>query len=122
MKEEILILTAYTKTIPWNNYGKNDYAETSIRINKAYAERYGYAFKAIEYDDVIDGLFPTWIKIDAIIKELYEGWEYVCWIDADAIFVTSKSLDFMKGKNIALTKSLRWNGKVLTTTSTGFTC
>lgn len=120
MKEEILILTAYTKTIPWNNYGKNDYAETSIRINKAYAERYGYAFKAIEYGDVIDDLFPTWIKIDAIIKELYEGWEYVCWIDADAIFVTSKSLDFMKGKNIALTKSLPWNGRVLTTTSTGF--
>ena len=120
MEHKILILTAYTTNILWNNYGKNDYIETSVTINKKYADAHGYDFKWVEFKDTLDGFSPSWIKIKAINDALNEAThDYICWIDADAIFVGDMSLDFMKGNQICLSKALVFEGKTLTTTSTG---
>ena len=119
--KNILVLTAYTKEIAWGNYGRNDYAEISIQRNKEYSFANGYDFKYVEHDNINDDIHPTWIKIKEIINHL-PLYEYVVWIDADAVFVEDFSLDFMMGKDIALTKCLvapDFNN-TLTTTSTGF--
>jgi len=121
LKNNILILSAYTKNIEWNNYGKNDYAEVSLKINKQYADINGYDFKGIVYDTKYKDYWPTWIKIYAIL-EYISMYDYVFWIDADAIFMNNIPLDFLMGKDIALTKGLPTPDidKTLTMTTTGF--
>ena len=121
MSNNILILSAHTKNIEWNNYGKNDYAEVSSKINKQYADINGYDFKCIVYDTKYNDYWPTWIKVKAIL-ECIHNYDYVFWIDADAIFMNNISLDFLMGKDIALTKGLPTSDidKTLTMTTTGF--
>ena len=121
MSNNILVLSAHTKNIEWNNYGKNDYAEVSSKINKQYADINGYDFKCIVYDTKYNNYWPTWIKVKAIL-ECIHNYDYVFWIDADAIFMNNISLDFLMGKDIALTKGLPTSDidKTLTMTTTGF--
>lgn len=119
-KQSILVLTAFTTNIIWKDYGKNDYIHISKRLNEEYAILHGYDFECIEYPEQLKGFWPTWIKIESIVDELEEErYKYICWIDADAIFTSKESLDFMMGKDIAITKALPFDNRTLTTTSTG---
>lgn len=119
MENKVLILTAFTTNIIWNDYGPNDYIEHSNRINELYANRNGYDFLCVEYPEPLPELGPTWIKIDALIKALASGYDYVCWIDGDAIFTSTEPLDFLMGKDFAATKDLINDGHTLTAITTG---
>jgi hypothetical protein len=83
----ILILTAYTDNIRWNNYGKCDYGDYASTNHLDYSNLHGYTYlKKIVKDDDFSDIHPTWIKIKSIINEL-PNYDYVVWIDADAVFV-----------------------------------
>lgn len=122
MTKNVLVLSAYTDNILWENYGKNDYAEISLEQNKKYAEKNNYDFKYVKYKlNEIDSNFgPTWIKIKAILDNI-DNYEYIFWIDADAIFVKNASIDFLLGKDFVVTKALNADGynETFTVTSSG---
>jgi len=119
--DKILILTAYTKTIEWGNYGENDFSQMSADHNAKYAEINGYDFKYEVLEQKYKDFYPSWVKIPAILKHLPD-YDYVCWIDGDAIFTTKKPLDSYLGKNICLGQAVPAPGydKQFTLTSTGF--
>lgn len=108
----LLVLSATTKNIefPANNsggaqrYGPPDWTDLTYEINKKYADIHGYDFKSVEAKTK-EGYWPTWIKIP-LIKEYLEHYDYVFWIDADAMFCTEQPLDIFLGKDIGLTKCL----------------
>ncbi len=126
-KMDLLILSAMTKNLeyPANssegalNHGPPDWPDLTYKINKEYADIHGYDFKSVEAETK-EGYWPTWIKIPLIKKHL-EHYDYVFWIDADAVFCTEQPLDIFLGKNIGLTKSVPDTNypKTFTTTSTG---
>lgn len=122
-KDKILILSAYSENRVVDDYGRNDWAEVTTEVNRKYAERHGYSFKCIKYrdDDLLDGFWATWLKIDVILKHL-SSYDYICWIDADAIFFTEEPLDFLFGKDISIMKETPSEGfaQTLTMTTTGF--
>ena len=84
--KHILILTSYTNKIRWNNYGKYDYGDYSSINHLEYSNKHGYSYvkKLVNDEDYIDW-HPTWIKID-VIKTYLPIFEYVVWIDSDAVF------------------------------------
>jgi hypothetical protein len=61
------------------------YAKYSIKINKKYAIKNNYDFRIIDkpYDNKVT---HAWQKIPAFIELLNEGYDYVMYIDSDAIF------------------------------------
>lgn len=62
------------------------YAKPIFKSNKAYAEKHGYDWK--EYWETLDeSRPPPWSKILYILKTLEEGYDWVFWIDADAIIM-----------------------------------
>ena len=126
MNNNILVLSAHTKNMAYgvseyDKYGKLDYAKISSKINKQYADINGYDFKCIEYDIKYKDYWPTWIKVKAILEHIYD-YDYVFWIDADAIFMNNTSLDFLMGRDIAITKDYSNIGlnKTLSMVNTGF--
>ena len=126
MVNNILVLSAHTKNMAYgvpehDEYGKLDYAEISSKINKQYADINGYDFKCIEYDIKYKDYWPTWVKVKAILEHIYD-YDYVFWIDADAIFMKNIPLDFLIGKDIAITKeypNIKFD-KTLSMVNTGF--
>jgi len=117
----ILILTAYTKTIEWGGYGENDFSHIAVEHNKKYAEINGYDFKYEVLEQKYKDFYPSWVKIPTVLKHLPD-YDYVCWIDGDAIFTTKKSLSPLLGKNICLTQAIPARGldNQFTYISTGF--
>jgi len=124
--KKVLILTSYTREIEWENYGRCDYGELASTNHKEYADFHGYSFHA----EIIDpkdykGIHLTWVKIYSVYKFI-EFYDYVVWIDADAIFTNYKmSIDEILGDpdpNLVLTKAEwdRENQKLFTGISTGF--
>jgi hypothetical protein len=74
---KIAVITLGTKNI-------SEYSRYSFDINKAYCEKHGYTY--IQYNDVIDSSRPpSWSKILAI-KDQMSHFDWIMWIDADAIF------------------------------------
>jgi len=61
------------------------YAKYSIEINKKYANKNNYDFRLVteSYDDKVT---HAWQKIPAAIELLNEGYDFVMYIDSDAIF------------------------------------
>lgn len=86
---KIAVLTAYTKNNPWTDNGKCDFLEAAYPNHMDYCLKHDYTYIAECYEDSeIKGIHPTWIKIFAIQKFI-KHFDYVCWIDADAIFTNS---------------------------------
>lgn len=87
--KKICILTSFTSHIRWDNYGKCDYGQLSSENHSKYAFDNNYSFikEIVENEDYPDW-HPTWIKIDVIRKYL-PLFDYVVWIDADAVFLDS---------------------------------
>ena len=85
--KHIGIITSYTNHIRWDNYGKCDYGDFSSLNHHEYANKHGYSYiKKIVNNDDYQNWHPTWIKID-VLKTYLPLFEYLVWIDADAVFV-----------------------------------
>ena len=85
--KHIGIITSYTNHIRWDNYGKCDYGDFSSFNHHEYANKHGYSYiKKIVNNDDYQNWHPTWIKID-VLKTYLPLFEYLVWIDADAVFV-----------------------------------
>ena len=125
MEPRILIITAYTDTIRWDNYGKCDYGDFASLNHHEYSNIHGYSYiKEIVRNSDYPDWHPTWIKIDVLRKYL-PFFDYAVWIDADAIFVdrTVKIEDLVSGDvDLVIPKMEkdRLTGNMWTKTSTGF--
>jgi len=62
----------------------NDYAQYSIYVNQKYAKKHNYDFILITepYDNKVT---HAWQKIPAILELLYKNYDFVMYIDADAV-------------------------------------
>lgn len=123
--KHICILTSYTNHIRWDNYGKCDYGDFSSMNHHEYSNKHGYSYvkKIVDNDDYRDW-HPTWIKID-VIKTYLPIFEYVVWIDSDAVFYNQevKIEDFIEDEIDLVIPKLevdRITGNVWTNTTTGF--
>lgn len=125
MNHRILIITSYTDHIRWDNYGKCDYGDFASLNHHEYANLHGYSYikELVRNSDYTDW-HPTWIKID-VIKRYLPLFDYVAWIDADAVFVNHavKIEDLVSGGvDLVIPKMEkdRLTGNTWTKTSTGF--
>jgi len=123
--KKICILTSYTDSIRWENYGKCDYGDLASMNHLEYANMHGYShLKQIVRDSDYLDWHPTWIKID-VISKILPLFDYVVWIDADAIFTNLdiKIEDFIQDDIDLVIPKLemdRLTGIVWTNTTTGF--
>jgi hypothetical protein len=102
----ILVLTGFTKHVVWNNYGNCDYGKYSVNINLQYATNNNYSFLCEILSEPLSDRWNTWIKIPLIKKHLV-NYDYVVWIDADAIFVNNIKIEnFIDDKsNLIISKN-----------------
>jgi hypothetical protein len=123
--KKICVLTQYGN-IRWNNYGKCDFGDLSSTNHLNYSNKHGYTY--INYtvkDSEYSEWHPTWIKID-LLQKLLPFFDYVVWIDADAVFVNQdiKIEDFIDGNvDLIIPKSEPdqfSNGTMWTNTMTNF--
>lgn len=122
--KRIAIITAYTDKIKWDNYGKCDYGDLASINHIAYANKHGYTYIKEIVTSEEDGWHPTWIKI-SILRKYLEDFDYIVWIDADAIFYNQdiKIEDLVEGEvDLVIPKMEedRNSNKVWTHTTTGF--
>jgi hypothetical protein len=123
--KHIGIITSYTNHIRWDDYGKCDYGDFASINHHEYSNKHGYSYvkKIVNNDDYLDW-HPTWIKID-IIKTYLPIFEYLVWIDSDAVFYNQdiKIEDFIEEDVDLIIPKLemdRLSGNVWTHTTTGF--
>jgi len=122
--KNICILTQYGN-VRWNNYGKCDFGDLCSTNHLDYANINGYSYiKKTVKDSEYSDWHPTWIKIDILLKTL-PLFDYVVWIDADAVFVNKdvRIEDFITDKiDLVIPKSEmdKTTGNVWTNTTTGF--
>jgi len=125
LDNRVLIITSYTDTIRWNNYGKCDYGDFASLNHHEYANKHGYSYiKEIVKNSDYPDWHPTWIKID-VLRKYIDLFDYVVWIDADAVFVNQsiKIEDLASGGAELIIPKLerdRESGNVWTNTTTGF--
>jgi hypothetical protein len=122
---KICILTSYTDHIRWNDYGKCDYGDFASLNHHEYSNKHGYSYvkEIVKNDDYLDW-HPTWIKID-VLKKYLPLYDYVVWIDADAVFVNQEiKIEDMITDNVDLVipklEVDRVSGNMWTHTTTGF--
>lgn len=122
---KICILTSYTDHIRWDNYGKCDYGDFASLNHHEYSNKHGYSYvkEIVKNDDYLDW-HPTWIKID-VLKKYLPLYDYVVWIDADAVFVNQEiKIEDMITDNVDLVipklEVDRISGNMWTHTTTGF--
>ena len=122
---KICIITSYTNHIRWDNYGKCDYGDFASLNHHEYSNKHGYSYiKEIVKNDDYSNWHPTWIKID-VLKKYLPLYDYVVWIDADAVFVNQdiKIEDLINdGVDLVIPKLEmdRVSGNMWTHTTTGF--
>ena len=123
--KRICILTSYTDHIRWDNYGKCDYGDYASLNHHEYSNKHCYSYiKEIVKNDDYTNWHPTWIKID-VLKKYLPLYDYVVWIDADAVFVNQniKIEDLISdGIDLVIPKLEmdRVSGNMWTHTTTGF--
>jgi hypothetical protein len=123
--KRICIITSYTDHIRWDNYGKCDYGNFASLNHHEYSNKHGYSYiKEIVKNDDYSNWHPTWIKID-VLKKYLPLYDYVVWIDADAVFVNQdiKIEDLINdGVDLVIPKLEmdRVSGNMWTHTTTGF--
>ena len=122
---KICILTSYTDHIKWDNYGKCNYGNFASLNHHEYSNKHGYSYiKEILKNDDYSNWHPTWIKID-VIKKYLPLYDYVVWIDADAVFVNQDiTIENLIDGNVDLVipklELDRVSGNMWTHTTTGF--
>ena len=123
--DRICIITSYTDHIRWDNYGKCDYGDFASLNHHEYSNKHGYSYvkEIVKNNDYIDW-HPTWIKID-VLKKYLPLYDYVVWIDADAVFVNQDITieDLIDGDVDLVVPKLevdKISGNVWTHTTTGF--
>lgn len=122
---KVLIITAFTDHIRWDNYGKCDYGDFAALNHLNYSNKHGYSYiKEIVLNEDYSDWHPTWIKIDVLRKHI-SNYDYVVWIDADAVFVDDniKIEDLISEDVDLILPKLEFDkvsGKMWTHTSTGF--
>ena len=120
----ILLLTGFTKNVLWDNYGDCDYGKLSAKNHLNYALKHGYNFHCEIIQEFLPDRNQTWHKIN-LIKKYLQNYDYVVWIDADAVFIKD---DIKLEEFISLDIDLilpkmqidKRTGSQLTETSTGF--
>jgi hypothetical protein len=123
--KRICILTSYTDHIRWDNYGKCDYGDYASLNHHEYSNKHGYSYiKEIVKNDDYTNWHPTWIKID-VLKKYLPLYDYVVWIDADAVFVNQDiKIEVLISDGIDLVipklEMDRVSGNMWTHTTTGF--
>ena len=123
--KRIAIITSFTNYIRWDDYGICDYGIYSSENHNQYANKHNYTFiKEIVDNNGYDGWHPTWIKID-VLKKYLPLFDYVVWIDADAIFVNQDiTIESLLDDDIDLVipklEFDRVGGQMWTNTTTGF--
>jgi hypothetical protein len=101
----ILLLTAFDDSM-------EPVARLSIPTMQRYASRYGCAFRAVEGNS---GDRPgAWLKIPAIREALAENFDFVWWLDADALVVRS-DVDIRSAIDPNANLQLAWHGPTATT-------
>ena len=120
----ILLLTGFTKNVLWDNYGDCDYGKLSAKNHLHYALKHGYNFHCEIIQEFLPDRNQTWHKIN-LIKKYLQNYDYVVWIDADAVFIKDniKLEEFISlGIDLVLPKMQidKRTGLQLTETSTGF--
>lgn len=123
--KHIAIITSYTNHIRWNNYGRCDYGDFASLNHHEYANKHGYSYiKKIINDNDYQDWHPTWVKID-VIKTYLPIFDYIVWIDSDAIFFNQnvKIEDFIENEIDLIIPKMevdQVSGNVWTNTTTGF--
>lgn len=121
---KILLLTGFTKNVFWENYGDCDYGKLCAKNHLNYSLKHGYTFHCEIIQEFLTDRNQTWHKIH-LIKKYLQNYDYVAWIDADAVFINDniKLEDFIY-PNIDLVlpemQIDKRTGLQLTKTSTGF--
>jgi hypothetical protein len=122
---KICIITSYTDHIRWDNYGKCDYGDFASLNHHEYSNKHGYSYvkEIVKNNDYIDW-HPTWIKIN-VLKKYLPLYDYVVWIDADAVFVNQDITieNLIDGDVDLVVPKLevdKISGNVWTHTTTGF--
>jgi hypothetical protein len=100
MRPTVCLLTAY-------NSAYDAFAALTIPRMQAYANRYGYVFRAIRSDDCERR--GGWIKIAPIRAALAEQFDYVFWIDADALIVR-QDIDIAAAMHGQADLQMAWHG------------
>ena len=70
--------------VMWFDDNIKSYAEINYIINKKYCDKYGYDI--VKSSEKRTDLEATWERVPLIIEQLND-YDYVIWIDADAIFL-----------------------------------
>tara|TARA_Y100000310_G_scaffold340226_1_gene435282 strand:- start:360 stop:1715 length:1356 start_codon:yes stop_codon:yes gene_type:complete len=95
--EQVLIDHCRTSDVCVLSFATEDidfYAKKIFKSNKDYAKKHGYDW--IEHWGVLDDSRPpAWNKILYILKALEKGYDWVFWIDADAI-IMNDSIELTK--------------------------
>lgn len=120
----ILLLTGFTKNVLWDNYGDCDYGKLCAKNHLNYSLKHGYAFHCEIIQEFLADRNQTWHKI-SLIKKYLQNYDYVAWIDADAVFINYNiKLEEFIDTNIDLIlpemQMDKRTGLQLTKTSTGF--
>jgi hypothetical protein len=122
---KICILTSYTDHIRWDDYGKCDYGDFASLNHHEYSNKHGYSYiKEIVKNNDYSDWHPTWIKIE-VLKKYLPLYDYVVWIDADAVFVNQDiTIENLIAGNVDLVipklELDRVSGNMWTHTTTGF--
>jgi hypothetical protein len=120
----ILLLTGFTKNVLWDNYGDCDYGKLSAKNHLHYALKHGYHFHCEIIQEFLNDRNQTWHKI-FLIKKYLQNYDYVAWIDADAVFIKDdiKLEEFIDPSIDLVLPEMQIDkrtGLQLTKTSTGF--
>ena len=99
MNSAVCLLTSYT-----SNYSA--FAALSIPHMKEYANRHGYEFRAVQNDDCVrrDG----WRKIEPIRTALAAVFDFVFWVDIDALIVR-KEVDIRSAAKPGADLHMAWH-------------
>jgi hypothetical protein len=120
----ILLLTGFTKNVHWDSYGDCDYGKLCAKNHLNYALKHGYKFHCEIIQEFLTDRNQTWHKIH-LIKKFLPLYDYVVWIDADAVFIRNdiRLEDFISSEmDLILPKMQidKQTGIRLTETTTGF--
>lgn len=81
MRDALLIQHAY----PGRGFEKM--IELTREHNQAYCDKHGFDFQCVVEDNLIAVDNGAWAKIKYIKEALREGYQYIVWLDADAMII-----------------------------------
>ena len=99
MNSTVCLLTSYTSTY-------SAFAALSIPHMKDYAGRHGYEFRAVQNDDC--DRKGGWIKIEPIREALAAAFDFILWMDIDAL-VVRKDVDIRIAQKPGADLHMAWH-------------